>query len=294
MSLMSWWRSTPSLAFCSIATSDYLPEASILIDSIRSVYGERAPIAVLLLGEERPSFSLRAELVGTSDIGCSFHEEMAGRYNRFSLSCAYKPLLLDYVRRKYAGSTVVYLDADMELFSPLEELQAAAAARANLILLPHAVEPRFIGRPVDDRALLKAGAYNAGILAVSGDERSAPFLQWWAQMNRTECYYDPNEGYYVLDQKWLSLAPSYFDGVHVLRHRGYNIAHFNLDERADVIAAGDIRTFHYTMLKRCEWDVDRYLADHEIRERRTAEPVLRRYAQRVIERQHMGALLLPG
>ena len=66
-------------------------------------------------------------------------------------------------------------------------------------------------------------------------------------------FHDLRSGLFV-DQKWVDLAPCFFDEIHILRHAGCNVAYWNLRERflsdADnrVVVNGDtpLVFFHYS------------------------------------------------
>ncbi len=66
-----------------------------------------------------------------------------------------------------------------------------------------------------------------------------------------------NEGR-VLHHRKPQFAPCYFEGTHSFRHPGYNVAHFNIDERAGILSNGELRMFHYTMLHQFQWNVASY------------------------------------
>jgi hypothetical protein len=80
----------------------------------------------------------------------------------------------------------------------------------------------------NDDAFLKYGVFNLGFLSVT--EKSIPFLDWWT--NKLLMGYSlrrPITHLYT-DQKWIDLALVFFD-FQVIRHPGFNVAPWNLNER---------------------------------------------------------------
>jgi hypothetical protein len=254
----------PETAFCTIATTDYLPMTSVLLDSIRANYGVRTRIFVLVLGGDPREPQCEGAIgLGPQDIPNPFYWDMLLRYDLTSIACAYKPLLLRHLLDVEPMECLFYLDSDTEIFAPFSEAsELLTSANASVVVTPHALEARFLGRPIDDRSLLLAGTINSGFLGVNRTAEARKFLDWWAYLNRTECY--TGGAYHSRDQKWLSLASSYFAGVRTLRHPGYNVGHFNLDERRSVLTDGRLRMLHYTYLHQLEWNVSSYLRAFEI------------------------------
>jgi glycosyltransferase involved in cell wall biosynthesis len=167
------------------------------------------------------------------------------RYSLLELNTAVKPWMFEHLfARGY--DRVIYLDPDIVVYSPLAEIES----EAFLTLTPHLTSP--IAGDDRDLAILQAGAYNLGFLAVSRKPSLARFLAWWQEKLEFQCVVDPAHGLFV-DQKWMDLAPGLFPGVAILRHDGYNVAYWNLRQRS-VVADGDriavngqpLRFFHFS------------------------------------------------
>jgi hypothetical protein len=102
-------------------------------------------------------------------------------------------------------------------------------------------------------------------------------------LNATECTRHQGDG--SLDQKWLNLAPCYFEGTHIFRHPGYNVAHFNIDERAGILSNGELRMYHYTMLHQFQWNVASYAETLRLKENPALMRALNRYVDLVQAKQ---------
>jgi hypothetical protein len=126
---------------------------------------------------------------------------------------------------------VVYLDPDISLFQPLTAIEQRLES-ASIVLTPHQVEANATAAAIADNELasMKYGIYNLGFLAVRNDANGRAFARWWAGMTYRACYDAVETGLFT-DQKYCDLAPTLFDGVHIERDPGCNVASWNLSRR---------------------------------------------------------------
>jgi hypothetical protein len=149
---------------------------------------------------------------------------------------------------------VIYLDPDTALLDDLIPI-VSLLDEYNIILTPHQVAPDDERATIIDNEIgsLKYGIYNLGFLAVAGTEEGRRFARWWRDRLLSFCFDDVPNGLFT-DQRWCDHAPVFFDGVHILRDTGYNVASWNLSRRPITIeedgtirAAGQrLRFFHFT------------------------------------------------
>ena len=126
---------------------------------------------------------------------------------------------------------VIYLDPDIAVFHGLHA--ALAALRdASVVLTPHHTDPNDMSAAIRDneRTTLRFGVFNLGFLAVRKDAAGLDFARWWADRLHEACYDDPDAGLFT-DQRYCDLVPGMFDGVHILRDPGSNVASWNLSRR---------------------------------------------------------------
>ena len=272
------------VTFCTTATPNFLPMAAVLINSIRATYGDRHDIHLLILSADRVPFEYGgAKVTYAVDLPGALWDKML-RYDPVCRGVSFKPAFVRQINSLHHYDVLFHLDADTELFGRLDEAEEALhAAKASVLLSPHSTQPRFLGKPIDDRAIVSAGAFNAGFFAVNNSREAFAFLDWWSRLNETECTMETGDP--SRDQKWLTLAPCYFAGTRILRHPGYNVAHFNVDERADVFSNGELRFFHYTMLHQFEWDVSTYIGRLQLSDNPALIRALHRYVDRVRAKQ---------
>jgi hypothetical protein len=200
------------LCVCTIVSNTYRAHGEVLAGSVR----EHNPDADIVV--------INVEADPASALGLEEREllRLAAMYNAAAFACALKP----YVIRRLIGDgadTVIFLDADIEVFAPLD-LAVALASERGVVLTPHMTNPHASFEPW----FLPSGILNAGFVAVSQQMRRFP--DWWAARTARHGHYAPEEGYFH-EQRWLDFAPSFF-GAHVLRDPSYNVMGWNLHERS--------------------------------------------------------------
>lgn len=287
--------SAQSIAFCTVATESFLPQALVAFQSVRQHYGAEVALFLLAIG---PISDVRAdiEVLASDDLLGQARFDMMARYSIREFSWACKAPLMAAVQER-GFESVIYIDSDTELFGRLKEVELLLEGDASIVLSAHALEPHGLGQPASDRSLVVSGPFNSGFLAVRSNDVGRRFVDWWAMVKRTECYCDAAAGHMNGDQQWLSLVPAYFEGCVLVRHAGYNVGHFNIRERLDLLGSADLRLFHYASLHQLDWNVGRYLDQIDLppTEGRTLFAFLRSYVERVLAAaKALGAGALPG
>src|SRR5208282_3516429 len=137
------------------------------------------------------------------------------------------------------ASSVLYLDPDIQVFHPLDDVARLAEER-GIVLTPHVLRPMpRDGRMTTETSILASGIYNLGFVAVGRATRAAdetptpvtpgdrpfantpraapaapvapapafrvgplqPFLSFWKERLVRECLNDP-QGMRFVDQRW--------------------------------------------------------------------------------------------
>lgn len=229
-----------SVIYCTVVAQNYLPQALALYSSVRAVEPDRELVILVVDGDRRDLESGRPGLrvVTTDVLGLPQRDvlELAAIYDVVEFSTSVKPLFFKALLQE--AETVVYLDPDMMVISPLVELEALVAEH-GIVLTPHFLEPIPASTEhITEGHDLTVGVFNLGFCAVG---RSAiPFLDWWWSHLKRECLIYPLLGVFV-DQKWVDVGANFF-GAHSLRHGGYNVGPWNLHERRfDGPETGDYR-----------------------------------------------------
>jgi glycosyltransferase involved in cell wall biosynthesis len=153
------------------------------------------------------------------------------KYTVLEASTAAKPYLLDHLFRYYGIEKVLYLDPDILILNSLDTL-SNYLDEANILLTPHLLSPipNDSRRPTE-HDILKSGVYNLGFLGLRNGLESNRLLRWWSDKLYHHCIVAVEQNLFV-DQRWMDLVPSLFEGVRILREPGYNVAYWNLHERS--------------------------------------------------------------
>lgn len=116
-------------------------------------------------------------------------------------------------------SSITYLDADLFFFAEPAPIYDEIAGH-SIAIVEHRFAPHLRDRE-------QYGIYNVGWLWFRRDEHALACLRWWRQRCIEWCYDRCEDGHFA-DQKYLDDWPSRFRGVAVLRHKGANLAPWNL------------------------------------------------------------------
>jgi hypothetical protein len=160
------------------------------------------------------------------------------------------PSLVRYVIDRIGAAMVTYLDGDLWFLAGPEPIYREMG-EASILIIPHRFAP-------SQRHLEMHGIYNVGWNSFRNDERGRACLEWWRERNNEWCFdwVDDKHGRYC-DQRYLDYFPGKFADVHVLRHRGANVAPWNVGASAITKRGGRIYSddeevlfFHFHGIKR--------------------------------------------
>lgn len=223
------------IAFTSI-TTNYLPKARVLGHSIK----RHSPDVefVVVVAEPVEKSLLRSgdpfdRILTVDELGIPDLRRWLFTHTVVEACTAIKgPALVSLLGQQVDGDAgVVYFDPDIVVTHSLAGLFAEFDA-ASVLLTPHGTEPECQPRAIVDNEIshLRYGVYNLGFLGVRNTKAGNGFAQWWSARLQDFCYDDIEAGIFT-DQRWADLAPSFFDGVKILRDPGYNVATWNLSHR---------------------------------------------------------------
>lgn len=247
------------MVICSICAANDLPKAATLAASIKAT--QQDAITVLCLVERTSlaasSFaSYFSEIILPSDLNLSDLDVVLFRHTVYEACCVLKPDLLLWAIAKYTNETIfVFMDSDTVSYGAFEECEVLES-KSNILVTPHHVSDHFHIAETYDIVLrtLSTGIFNAGFLAVSRGKDAVSFLEWWSARTHLLCVPDVSSSLYC-DQRWLDLALSFFD-MSILRHPGYNVAHWNIAKRplsyvpshkTYFVAGFPLKTFHFSL-----------------------------------------------
>ncbi|MDB5200729.1 MAG: uncharacterized protein JWQ27_138 [Ferruginibacter sp.] len=216
-----------------LCSNNYLAQAKTLGDSFL-LHNPGATFAIGLVDRrhEAIDYSIFSNflLLPVEEIGIKPFEEMRARYSVMELNTAVKPFYFHYFYQHYPQENkVIYLDPDILVYQPLNVLSEKLEEN-NIVLTPHFTTPIYDDYNPGEPNILNTGIYNLGFIGTSRSEETMKFLDWWMVKLTTQCINSFFDGLFV-DQLWNNFTPLYFEKVHILRHKGHNVAYWNLHER---------------------------------------------------------------
>jgi glycosyltransferase involved in cell wall biosynthesis/SAM-dependent methyltransferase len=269
-------------SICTIVARNYIAHARVLASSFLEAHPDGT--CTVLVIDDPAGFIDPAgepfEVLTIGEIGLPDPERMAASYDVMELSTAVKPWLLRTLLARPGVDSVAYLDPDIQVFAPLDEI-FERAARHDVVLTPHFTKPLpRDGLKPSEEDILIAGSYNLGFIALGDSETASALLDWWAERLEAHCLNEPDEGRFV-DQRWIDLAPGLWPGIDVLRDTSFNIAYWNLATRkleddgegGYRVDGQPLRFFHFSGFDPRHPTV---LSKHQTRVNVAANPVLMR------------------
>lgn len=227
-----------SKAIFTIVTSNYIPMANILGDSISLNQPDTNFMVFVINGFDKnhPHCECRYKCIPVEDLGIERLSELAFKYDLTEFCTAIKPKCFEYVFSQ-GYKKIIFFDPDIYVFSSLEPIFSSLDTHF-LCFTPHILYPElnYTGHWPQGR-LLAAGIFNLGFVAINKTDRTDLFLKWWDTNLREYCYSERSEGFFT-DQKWMNLCPVYFPETEILRNPGCNVALWNIHEREIVRQEG--------------------------------------------------------
>ena len=212
------------IIFTSIC-ANYTHKARTLAESVK-LHMPDAKFFVCMTEREKTDvmkFDAFDEVILSKDMWGGNFDRFIYKHAIVEASTSVKAHFFQYLMKRFPEETeFIYLDPDCYVYSDFVELKALLKERP-IILCPHLLQPGNIDMELSSTA---HGVYNLGFLAVNHSEEAVKFINWWAERLYLFCYDDILRGIFT-DQKWIDLAPCFFD-VEVLKHRGYDFAPWSL------------------------------------------------------------------
>ena len=152
---------------------------------------------------------------------------------------------------------IVYIDPDIAILNSLEPIEEWLD-EYGILLTPHLLNYTDNPQSIQDNEIMgtmRHGTFNLGFLAINSTNTDGRrFVDWWADRLLSYCYADYDRGLFT-DQKWVDLAPSFFEELLIIRDPGYDVASWNLDcrelgfnDRGQLMVNGSypLRFYHFT------------------------------------------------
>ena len=216
-------------------TANYLPKAAVLTHSLKRT-NPGCTFHLLLsdnLPQDTPPATLAAfdHVVTPDKLPIKNLKAWTFGHSVVELCTAVKGAMVEYLFDTVGAERVYYFDPDIAVLGSLADLNQTLSMH-SIALTPHQCEPEETVQAIIDNEIcsLAHGVYNLGFLAVRRTDQGLKFARWWAERLRLFCHDDKPRGLFT-DQRWVDLAPAFFDDIAILRNPGFNVATWNLTHR---------------------------------------------------------------
>jgi hypothetical protein len=217
-------------AACTIVSRNYLHFARTLFDSFHALHPN---YEFYVLVVDRPSAGCHPaaepfHVVWVEDLGIRNFSSVAFKYDILELNTNVKPTFLSYLLSKGINE-LIYFDPDIYMFDGMDFVFDLLSTHP-IILTPHSLSPTPVSERFLEQQFLSLGVFNLGFIAVASCAETARFLSWWEERCLSLAFAEARTGLYV-DQKWITIASCFFEGILILKHPGCNVAYWNIFER---------------------------------------------------------------
>lgn len=214
-------------AVFTVANLAYLPKALVLAESLLKFDKVKLNIYIIDRKVKIDLPESLANFVWIEDVGFADLYELAFKYDITEFSTSLKPSLTLKLIDQF--QKVIFLDPDTCLYQSVAPILNDLDDH-DIVLTPHYTIPHSNALPDSDLGMMRFGSFNLGFFAVKNSENGSYFLNWWDDRCRRFCYFETQFGLST-DQKWVSIAPCFFQTLYVSFNLGYNVAFWNLQER---------------------------------------------------------------
>lgn len=219
--------SNEDLAVFTVCNIAYLPKALVLADSLVSHHQTKLRVVLFDKKQELTSCLDTVEITWLEDLGFPAWKQLAFTYDIIELSTCLKPFIALELLKSHLK--VIFLDPDTAVYSSLDPIEKDLDDHP-VVLTPHYLKPQPDTEGESDLGMMRFGSFNLGFFAVKRGDQALQFLNWWHRRCIDFCFMESQFGLST-DQKWVSIAPCFFDFLKVSFNPGYNAAPWNTFER---------------------------------------------------------------
>lgn len=215
-------------AVFTVCNLTYLPKALVLAESVLKYNNIKLKI---YLFDRKIAFDysdIDADIYWIEDLNIPKFYELAFKYDIIELSTSLKPYITLNLFKTF--KKVIFLDPDTCLYHAVEPVLSDLDAH-SIVLTPHYTTPQTDDISESDVGMMRFGSFNLGFYAVKNSDQGISFLKWWSNRCLQFSYMETQFGLST-DQKWVSIAPCFFEDLYVSFNLGYNVAPWNSYERS--------------------------------------------------------------
>lgn len=214
-------------AVFTVANLAYLPKAFVLAESLLRFDKVKLNIYIIDRKIKVDLPESLANFIWIEDVGFADLYDLAFKYDITEFSTSLKPSLTLKLLEQF--QKIIFLDPDTCLYQSVAPILKDLDEH-DIVLTPHYTIPHSQTLSDSDLGMMRFGSFNLGFFAVKNSEQGGYFLNWWDDRCRRFCYFETQFGLST-DQKWVSIAPCFFQDLYVSFNLGYNVAFWNLQER---------------------------------------------------------------
>lgn len=209
---------------CNLA---YLPKALVLAESVLKY--NNLKLKIFLIEKKIPIdlSSFPADFIWAEEMNIPNFHQLAFKYDIIEFSTCLKPYIT--MRLLESFENVIFLDPDTCVFNSLQPILDDLALH-SIVLTPHYTTPQTDDPSESDIGMMRFGSFNLGFFAIRHSQQGIAFLKWWSARCIEYCYMESQFGLST-DQKWVAIAPCFFEDLYVSFNLGYNAAPWNSFER---------------------------------------------------------------
>ena len=214
------------IAIFTVCNVAYLDKVMVLAES---TYNHTTHKLNVFVFDKKRTLSINFEycnIFWIEDLGIPHFNILSFKYSVIELTTSLKPWIALTLLR--TSQKVVFFDPDVMVYDNINVI-IEGLDQHPVIITPHYLKPRM-NELIDDIKLMRFGQYNLGFFGVNNSSESKEFLGWWSERCLADGYDDTQYGIFT-DQKWVSIAPTFFKFICVTSNPGLNVAYWNLSER---------------------------------------------------------------
>ncbi len=210
-----------------IAPKNQLAGVRVLFASVKKWHPDYTTILILI---DRPDGHFEPDqeefhIFPASELGIPTFLDLTLRHDVAGLTAALKPFAFQWIMARQEAEVAVFFEANIKVYSRLDQLEALLQSGTAIVLTPHATAPLESGVDHDGQRFLDSGVFNLGFMAAKRCTEANRFIDWWGQQ-LLHCANDKSDPH--MDQRWCDLAPCYVERLSILRDSGYGATCCNL------------------------------------------------------------------
>lgn len=235
-----------------IVAPNYIGQALTLKNSI-DAYSSSVDFKIILVSDKKIDLDVLIEphIIYAKDIQIQGYNKICFSYNILEHCTNIKPACFKYLINSY--EFVHYIDPDIFFYQSPSLLNNLFYDK-DVLITPHILSPILDDYKPSELEFLRTGIYNLGFIGLRRSLNADIFLKWWAERCEKYGINQTSSGLFV-DQKWIDIAPCFFEFIQISRHRGLNVGYWNLHERniykqdGEYYSSGDqLIMFHFSGL----------------------------------------------